>query len=414
MLNTADSLKTFQSKSDLSFEGFLSAEYFHKRILYEKKLTMRTNIESSLILLNLSFIESSINKLAQQETAMGIITDIIQATIREIDVRGWYDTDKIGILLPGTSYLGAIILCVKLINLMKKQLHQQLQYTGQLDNCFSVISYPDFFNDEDVYQKKSSKGCGKITDVSKKMLADFIRRYKINFHKSGNLLSPPFQKPIHSSPMPYRQKIIKRLFDIIFSLVGIIVSLPFFIVASIAIKLTSSGPVFFKQKRVGLHGKTFTCFKFRSMFNNCDQTIHREHIKKLSDGELTFFNTNQRNVLSYKLQNDTRITKVGRILRATSTDELPQLFNILKGDMSFVGPRPYTTYQVEHCHLWQHIRHIVKPGITGLAQLKARYNATFNDAYMMDLLYIKDSSLWLDLKIFMRTLPFIFSRRGAV
>jgi len=411
-----DPKKTIPYKSNYSNEShaaFLSTEYFHQRIQEEKKRTELIHLQSSLILIDLSFIKSDVKRLRSKEIPIGIIADVIHANTREIDLKGWYDNDKIGIIVPGTSYSGAILLCVTLINIMKKKLRSHLQYTVQLDNYFSVTTYPDFFDDEDLSQKKYSRKYKMTKNNSMNTIARFIQQHKTGFNNNEKKVFPFFPKPLHSSLVSCKQKIVKRLFDIICSLVAIVLALPIFIVVAIAIKLTSSGPVFFKQKRVGLYGKTFTCLKFRSMFVNCDQTIHREHIQKLSNGERTFFETDQSDVLSYKLQNDARITKIGKILRSTSIDELPQLFNVLKGDMSLVGPRPYTAYQVEHCQLWQHLRHFVKPGITGLAQIEARCNATFEDAYVLDIQYIKEYSLWLDFKIFVRTVPFIFSCKGA-
>jgi lipopolysaccharide/colanic/teichoic acid biosynthesis glycosyltransferase len=208
--------------------------------------------------------------------------------------------------------------------------------------------------------------------------------------------------------------VVKRLIDIIGSLLGITICLPFFVIIAIAIKLTSPGPVLFKQKRVGLNGKVFTFLKFRTMHANCDQNVHQEHINKLSKGETSLSRNGQNGVLSYKLQEDSRITKIGRFLRANTSDELPQLFNVLKGEMSLVGPRPYPLYEIGNCRLWQHSRIMIKPGITGLAQLQARCNATYIDAYRLDLQYSKKRSLWLDLKILIKTVPFIISGRGAV
>jgi lipopolysaccharide/colanic/teichoic acid biosynthesis glycosyltransferase len=205
----------------------------------------------------------------------------------------------------------------------------------------------------------------------------------------------------------------KRAMDIAVAMLGLVIFSPIMLVLMVLIKLDSKGPVFFKQKRVGYGGKIFWVLKFRSMYHNCDQTVHVEHIKKLADEEIDVFDDQEREYLSYKLNHDKRITPVGRFLRRTSSDELPQLFNVLKGEMSLVGPRPYPAYQIDHCSLWQHYRQMVKPGITGLSQIYARYNKSYTDAFRLDLRYVQSYSLLLDLKILLKTIFVVFSAHGA-
>lgn len=205
----------------------------------------------------------------------------------------------------------------------------------------------------------------------------------------------------------------KRTIDIIGSLFALTIFSPIIIIVAITIKLTSKGPVLFEQKRVGIGGKAFTFLKFRSMHHNCDEKVHIEHIKKLSTGEIGLVHDKQRGFSTYKLREDKRVTSIGKFLRRTSLDELPQFLNVLKGDMSLVGPRPYPVYQSEVCKLWQSSRLFTMPGITGLGQLCARYNKSFIDSYRLDLLYLKQLSPWLDIKIIFKTMLLIFSSRGA-
>jgi lipopolysaccharide/colanic/teichoic acid biosynthesis glycosyltransferase len=202
--------------------------------------------------------------------------------------------------------------------------------------------------------------------------------------------------------------------DIVLTLVILVSFFPILVVIAIAIKMTSEGPVLFKQKRVGEGGKTFEFLKFRSMYHNCDQKIHQEHIQKLSKKKMNLNPSDDNTCSSFKLQNDDRVTNIGKFLRRTSLDELPQLFNVLKGEMSLVGPRPYPVYETECCTSWQRARLCVKPGITGLSQVCARCEGSYVDAYRLDLRYIKSHSLWLDLKILIKTIPFTISGRGAV
>jgi lipopolysaccharide/colanic/teichoic acid biosynthesis glycosyltransferase len=133
----------------------------------------------------------------------------------------------------------------------------------------------------------------------------------------------------------------------------------------------------------------------------------------LADEEIDVFDDEEGQYLSYKLNHDRRITSVGRFLRRTSIDELPQLFNVLKGEMSLVGPRPYPVYQIDRCRLWQHHRLMVKPGITGLSQIYARCNKSYTDSFRFDLRYAQSCSPWLDLKILIKTFFVVFSARGA-
>ena len=206
----------------------------------------------------------------------------------------------------------------------------------------------------------------------------------------------------------------KRMMDLLLAIICLTIFSPALIAIAIAIKMTSEGPVLFKQDRVGEGGKTFAFLKFRSMYHNCDQTIHQEHIQKLANREIDLYPSEENTCSSYKLQCDERITNLGRFLRHTSLDELPQLFNVLKGDMSFVGPRPYPVYQTECCTYLQRSRLCVKPGITGLSQVCARFNTSYEDAYRLDVKYIKNHSLWLDLKLLFQTLPVVLSSKGAV
>ena len=207
---------------------------------------------------------------------------------------------------------------------------------------------------------------------------------------------------------------IKRLVDIAGSLAAIIVCLPLFLVIALAVKLTSKGPVLFQQVRLGQYGKKFTFLKFRSMFVNNDHSIHKEYVQRFIAGAAGTGQAagNQQKV--FKLTVDPRITPVGRFLRKTSLDELPQFFNVLKGDMSLVGPRPPVNYEFENYGLW-HRRRLaaVKPGITGLWQVDGRSRVTFDEMVRLDIRYARSWSLWLDLKILMQTPRAVVSGTGA-
>jgi lipopolysaccharide/colanic/teichoic acid biosynthesis glycosyltransferase len=191
----------------------------------------------------------------------------------------------------------------------------------------------------------------------------------------------------------------KRLLDIAGSLFLILLFLPLLLTIPVLIKLLSPGPVFYTQKRVGQRGSLFTFIKFRSMRVDSDSTVHQQYIRRLIAG-----NNHAGTPGVYKLQNDPRVTSLGRILRKTSLDELPQLFNVLMGDMSLVGPRPALPYEITHYRLW-HWRRVleIKPGLTGFWQVEGRSNSDFETMVRMDLCYIRHQNLLWDLALIFRT-----------
>lgn len=203
--------------------------------------------------------------------------------------------------------------------------------------------------------------------------------------------------------------IAKRVVDVIGSALALGLLSPIFLLLPLAIKVTSKGPVLFVQERYGLNGVRFNLFKFRSMHINNDDGIHREFVKQLIDGTLSDGGTTV-----YKITSDPRITVIGKIIRAYSLDELPQLFNVLRGDMSLVGPRPPIHYEVENYSSWQRNRLVGKrPGITGAWQVSGRSSTTFDDMVRLDLRYLKNWSVLLDIKIILLTPLAVLRCRGA-
>jgi len=207
----------------------------------------------------------------------------------------------------------------------------------------------------------------------------------------------------------YRLPWWKRPSDFIFSLLVIIVTLPIFFIIVLLIKLTDKGPILFKQIRPGLNGKPFTVYKFRTMYLN-NEEILQEYLEKNPKAREEW--EKYRKLKTY----DPRVTPIGKILRKFSLDELPQFFNVLKGDMSVVGPRPYIEKEFDEYQIPQEIRKkilSVKPGITGLWQVKKRNEATFEERIKMDLEYIENPSFLLDLKIILKTIWVMFTGKGA-
>ncbi|MBC8145194.1 MAG: sugar transferase [bacterium] len=198
---------------------------------------------------------------------------------------------------------------------------------------------------------------------------------------------------------------LKRFSDIIGSTVLLGILTPLLLLIAFAVKISSPGPVLYRSKVVGRSGRLFTWYKFRTMSVDRDETVHREHLRKII----------AENGSTQKLQNDTRVTFVGRLLRKYSVDELPQLYNVLRGEMSLIGPRPCLQYEYEHFDEWQKQRFLVTPGMTGLWQVVGRNKSdvTFNDSIILDLYYIQNYSVWLDLKIAIKTIPAVFFGRGG-
>lgn len=203
----------------------------------------------------------------------------------------------------------------------------------------------------------------------------------------------------------------KRVVDIVFT---VLIFVPLCVVVAIValmIRLDSPGPIFFRQKRVGLDGSEFEMLKFRSMHYNSDDTLHREATRQFMHGD-TLSNDNDSSK-TYKLTNDSRITRVGRFLRKTSIDELPQFFNVLHGDMTLVGPRPALRYEVELYSPQDRLRLCGKPGLTGPWQVYGRSRVTFQMMVKMDVEYLQQQSTWQDLKLIALTVPVMLLGSGG-
>ncbi len=203
----------------------------------------------------------------------------------------------------------------------------------------------------------------------------------------------------------------KRLLDIIFTLLIFVPLCVIIAIVALCIRLDSEGPVFFRQKRIGRNGVEFDMLKFRSMYVNSDDALHREAIAKYMSGQMLADSTTTD--LSYKQVDDPRVTRVGRFLRKTSIDELPQFFNVLRGEMALVGPRPPLPYEVENYNLYHKMRLSGKPGLTGPWQVYARSRVSFETMVEMDIAYLQRQTLREDLKLIALTVPVMIERRGG-
>jgi exopolysaccharide biosynthesis polyprenyl glycosylphosphotransferase len=346
--------------------GVLNERAFKKKILLERKRTERSRKPFLLMLLDMG------NRLQSDKNgkALDKILSLLSLSTRETDVTGWYENNSVvGVLFTEFGADDRNTILSTMMTRVSETLRNNLsaEQFDQISMSFHV--FPDESN-----------------------------------HVTPGKLSDPTLYPARRDEARKFFCVIKRVMDIVGSAIALLLFSPLFLVIALAIKLTSKGPVFFQQKRVGQNFEQFVFLKFRSMYVNNDATLHKEYVQQLIAGRAQSHpgNGNGKNV--YKLTRDPRITRVGAVLRRTSLDELPQFINVLKGDMSLVGPRPAIAYEVEAYDIW-HRRRVLeaKPGITGLWQINGRSRVKFDDMVRLDLRYAQTWSPWMDLKILLRT-----------
>jgi len=197
--------------------------------------------------------------------------------------------------------------------------------------------------------------------------------------------------------VPVSKPLWKRILDVVFVVLAFPVLLPLMVLIGIFIRIVSTGPVLFKQERIGYLGEKFFCYKFRSMHVNADTGIHQGHLDRLMNSDAP--------MIKMDSSGDPRIIRFGRLLRSSGLDELPQIINVLRGEMSLVGPRPCVSYEYEKYLPWQRERFNTVPGLTGLWQVSGKNKTTFTEMIQLDIRYARSKTLWLDLKIILMTIP---------
>jgi len=345
----------------------LDDQSFHKMIALERKRSERSHKSFLLMLLDAG------DQLPSQPNgeALGKILAALSLATRETDVTGWYQNNAtVGVMFTEIasedrhSIVGTLLTRISVA--LKSSL--SLDLFNQVSISFHL--FPEEFN-RDMPQCPSDPT----------LYPDILRR-----DKTRKLFS-----------------IVKRLMDIAGSAAALALFSPILVLIAVLIKLSSRGPVILRQKRLGQFGKTFTLLKFRTMYANSDSQIHREFMQRVITGNYDGTVESGKPVYT-KMTDDPRVTRIGRLLRRTSMDELPQFFNVLKGDMSLVGPRPPLAYEYVNYDIW-HRRRVVegKPGITGLWQVSGRSRLPFDEMVRLDIQYERASSFWLDLQILMQT-----------
>jgi len=281
--------------------------------------------------------------------------------------------------------------------------------TGQVKDwkiLCAIVDLPEIVHNTVVHEIIICLSKGRMIDIEKLLSfceEEGIRsRIVLGFYPMV-IAKPSFEyfhgKPLltfNTTPEKNFELFLKRAIDLFFSVVGLVLLSPLICVVSLAVKTTSNGPVFFRQTRVGLAGRRFVMYKFRSMYIDAEDRL-RELIS-----------LNERDGPAFKLSSDPRVTPLGKIIRATNLDELPQLFNVLRGDMSLVGPRPPLPSEVIHYERWQRRRLSMKPGMTCFWQISGEKNMPFQEWMKLDLKYIDNWSLITDIKIILKTIPKIF------
>jgi lipopolysaccharide/colanic/teichoic acid biosynthesis glycosyltransferase len=339
---------------------------FLEELRRERIRSDRSQAPLSLVILQLA------PEPAFQGNDLNVVLRLLRAGLRESDSVSFLQHRELALLLPRTDETATQIVMDRIFR----------------DNAGAIASiagatYPDkLFQNLDLVEKQGL------------------------YIESTLWTSVPETKPI--------QSVLKRGLDIFGAVTGLLLLWPLLLAIMAAIKLTSPGPAVFSQIRLGKDFKPFTFYKFRSMFTNADDKIHRDYLASLIAGNPEAGDPDTDGTKFYKLKADSRVTPLGRFLRKTSLDELPQLFNVLRGDMSLVGPRPPIPYETGNYRAW-HLRRIsaVKPGLTGLWQVEGRSKTTFDEMVRMDIRYSCDWSILLDLKLLLRTIKVVVEGRGA-
>jgi len=356
----------------------LDEKVFQRTICLERKRAERSKRSFLLVLLDLRTVLAN----DSSERILNTILSSLWRSTRETDVAGWHKSVAVlGIIFMDVPTEGRTSVVSAMLTRVSGVLYSTLTFDQFNQITISHCVFPEEWHC-DVPQRPSDP-----------------------------VLYPDLDKSANRRKL---YLVTKRALDIVGSAFGLVIFAPIFLAISLAIKLTSKGPVFFRQQRIGHFGKPFVFLKFRSMYLNNDPKIHLDYIKQLISGKAEKQPSNGNGQGVYKLTADPRVTRVGAFLRRTSLDELPQLINVLRGEMSLVGPRPPIPYEVDTYETW-HRRRVLeaKPGITGLWQVSGRSRVGFDEMVRLDVRYAMQRSFWLDLKILLQTPRAVILGEGA-
>ena len=376
-ITTADA-KSYRSFDQASAhtETALQENVFHSMLTLERRRAERSGKPFVLMLLDAN-LEYGSAAVILEEAA-----EVIMASKRETDLAGWYKkSDILGVIFTEVSIEGERPLTEILRTKFETALAKDLGREKAAKIAISLHVFPEIWDRNDA---------GWVADAK---------------------LYPDLNRGNSRKRMPL---VIKRVMDVAGSAALLLALSPLLAAIAAIIKLTSKGPVIFEQERLGRFGARFKCLKLRTMFTNNDPKIHQEFVQQFISGKEECGKENESQQAVYKIINDPRVTPIGAFLRKTSLDELPQFWNVLRGEMSLVGPRPPVPYEFEIYDIWHRRRVLdIKPGVTGLWQVSGRSRTRFDDMVRLDLRYCQTWSLWLDLKILISTPRAVFGGDGA-
>ncbi|MEW6442916.1 MAG: sugar transferase [bacterium] len=373
--------------------GLHGRPYLLLRLREELERTRRTGAPFSVLIADLLRMPSALNGGGTYRSCRKLEEQVVRSLAsepRKTDIKGWLDRKRIGVILPDTPLAGAFRFREKIVASIAKG--SAALDPERLTDCFCVRS----FGGTPVRPKRAGTQDNSPDDPS---------RRPPDQPDDGTLFPPG------SSSF---ERALKRLVDIAGAMgILLLACIPMLGIAAL-IRLTSPGPALFRQQRVGYRGRRFVFYKFRSMAAGADPESHKDFVTGYINGRDHKIRPDPHEDPVFKMCRDPRVTRLGRVLRRTSLDELPQLCNVLRGDMSLVGPRPPIPYEVEEYKPWHSARFLdVKPGLTGLWQVSGRSKTSFDDMVRLDLQYADNWSLWADCKILLKTLRAVLSAEGA-
>jgi lipopolysaccharide/colanic/teichoic acid biosynthesis glycosyltransferase len=351
--------------------GIPTDDAFRRMVALERRRSERSGHPFAVMLLDCRTLATG-----DRESASRIVRSLT-TVVRDTDVVGWYQSPHIvGVLFTTIGTTDRAATSRALLARVTDALQPGSQHVGGSDVRISLHFFPE---------------------------------------EAGASPSPTPGGSLHPEVLAHdaaRPSTAKRAIDVLGSLLALTLFSPLVLIIALAIKLTSAGPVFFKQRRLGRTGREFTLLKFRSMYVDSDHGVHKRYVQEFITRRQGPSGPGAKRI--YKLTADPRVTPVGKLLRRTSLDELPQFLNVLRGEMSLVGPRPPLQYEFACYAPWQRRRVLeTQPGMTGLWQVTGRSRTTFEEMVRLDLRYVRQQSLWLDLKILLRTPLAVLSGIGA-
>jgi lipopolysaccharide/colanic/teichoic acid biosynthesis glycosyltransferase len=357
-------------------EEVLLENVFHSMLTLERRRAERSRKPFVLMLIDANLENGTAEEILSEAV------EVVAASKRETDLVGWYKQGGIlGVIFTEVSLEGDLPITETLRAKIETAFIKHLGRDRAAKIAISLHIFPESWD-------KNSTG----------WVAD-------------SKLYPDLNRKVSRKRLPL---VIKRVIDVVGSGALLLVLSPFLAAIVALIKATSEGPVLFEQERLGQYGARFKCLKFRTMYSNNDPKIHQDYVQQYIAGKAGLDKSEGAAKPVYKLVKDPRITSVGGFLRKTSLDELPQFWNVLRGDMSLVGPRPPVPYEFEVYDIWHRRRVLeVKPGVTGLWQVSGRNRMRFDEMVRLDLRYCQTWSIWLDLKILLATPWAVFNGGGA-